>query len=69
MSRSAGNILNATIARHPTFFINFNHVIGDNSILYFLDIIDENTIRIKTNTTITLLPEIIDDLKSNFTII
>ena len=67
--KNVGFILNETIKRHPTFFTNFHHVTNNKSILYFIEIIDEYTIRLKSNIQLNLLPEIINDLKSNFTVI
>lgn len=68
MIQNVGYILNSIVVANPVFFKNYSHVIKEDSILYFIDVVDDFTIRVK-NTQLKLTPEIINQLQAHFNII
>jgi hypothetical protein len=66
--QNVGYILNSIIVANPVFFQNYGHAIENDSILYFVEVIDDYTIRIK-DTQLKLTSEIINQLQQHFNIV
>ena len=68
MPENIGFVLNSIIVANPAFFRNIHHVTEDQSIMYFIEVVDNNTIRLREREA-RLLPEIIEQLREYFEII
>lgn len=70
MEHNIGEILNSIIVDNPKFFKNFTNETEDNSIMSFIEIVDEYKHIIRLKETEIKLPEgIINQLKKHFQIL
>lgn len=67
-NNNVGFILNSIVVANPVFFKNFHHVTEGDSILYFIEVINDHTIRLRERE-LKLLPEIVIQLNEHFEIV
>jgi len=70
MEQNIGTILNSIVVDNPGFFREFTHETPRDSIMHFIEFINENDHIIKLKETEIKLPAgIINQLRAHFTII